>query len=86
MMYCSSYYAGYKLSDEYIELNEENRRILCAAVWMVDNRSTIRETALNCDFSKSALHRRIHKDLRRLSPELYKCVCRQMNENRRKKK
>lgn len=75
------YYQGYELAKEYMSLNEEEVHVLYACHWMVENRSSIRETARNCDYSATTFWRRIHKECRKLSPELYWCIIRQMKEN-----
>ena len=74
------YYQNYEIPEKDYLSNEE-LHVLYACCWMVDNRSTIRETAVNCDYSRSTLWRRIHNECRQLSPELYRCVVRQMQKN-----
>ena len=75
------YYQGYEIPEEYSYLEEEELHVLYACHWMVDNRSTIRETAVNCGYSATTFWRRIHKECKQLSPELYRCVVRQMKKN-----
>ena len=74
------YYQNYEIPEKDYLSNEE-LHVLYACCWMVDNCSTIRETAENCDYSRSTLWRRIHNECRQLSPELYRCVVRQMQKN-----
>ena len=74
------YYQNYEIPERDYLSNEE-LHVLYACCWMVDNRSTIRETAVNCEYSRSTLWRRIHNECRQLSPELYRCVVRQMQKN-----
>ena len=74
------YYQNYEIPEKDYLSNEE-LHVLYACCWMVDNRSTIRETAVNCDYSRSTLWRRIHNECRQLSPELYRCVMKQMQKN-----
>ena len=74
------YYQNYKIPEKDFLSNEE-LHVLYACCWMVDNRSTIRETAENCGYSRSTFWRRIHNECRQLSPELYRCVVRQMQKN-----
>ena len=82
MEYC--YYHGYLLDDiQSYELSTEQTKLLDACIWMVDNRSTIRYTASNCGYSKSTLHLKIHSECRKLSSELYKCVCNIFKYNKR---
>ena len=78
------YYQNYEIPEKDYLSNEE-LHVLYACCWMVDNRSTIRETAVNCDYSRSTLWRRIHNECRQLSPELYRCVVRQMQKNLEKR-
>ena len=74
------YYQNYEIPEKDY-LSSEELHVLYACCWMVDNRSTIRETAVNCDYSRSTLWRRIHNECRQLSPELYRSVVRQMQKN-----
>ena len=74
------YYQNYEIPEKDYLSNEE-LHVLYACCWMVDNRSTIRETAVNCGYSRSTFWRRIHNECRQLSPELYRCVVRQMQKN-----
>lgn len=80
-----NYYQGYLLDDnQYVwDLTENDKQLLDAAVYLVDNRYSIRKAALNCNYSKSTLHRKIHTQLRQLSSELYKCVIRTLSKSRR---
>ena len=74
------YYQKYEIPEKDFLSNEE-LHVLYACCWMVDNRSTIRETAVNFGYSRSTFWRRIHNECRQLSPELYRCVVRQMQKN-----
>lgn len=82
------HFEGYQISDEYAytDLSTEELHVLFACCWMVDNRSTIRETALNCDYSYTTLWRRIHNECKKISPELYRLVILQMKYNLKNKK
>lgn len=73
------YFRGYEM-EQYI-VSEKEYCLLEAAYWMVDNRATIRETALNCGFAKSTLHSKLQTELKTLSPELYRCVRKQIGLN-----
>lgn len=75
------YYQGYEIAEEYTSLDEEQMHVLYACHWMVDNRSTIRETAKNCEYSTTTFWRRIHNECKDLSPELHECVLRQIKIN-----
>ena len=79
------YYQGYEIAEEYSYLEEEELHVLYACHWMVDNRSTIRETAVKYGSSATTFWRRIHNECRQLSPELYRCVVRQMKNNLEKR-
>lgn len=75
------YYQGYKIAGKYGYLEEKEEHVLYACCWLVDNHSTIREAAINCDYSATTLWRRIHNECRQLSPELYGRVVMQMQRN-----
>lgn len=79
------YYKNFELEDTIDHINEDQNHLLYACCYLVDYRASIRETARNCGFSKSTLHRKIHKDLKILSPELYGCVCKQLKRNEKKR-
>lgn len=74
------YYQCYEIAEKD-RLSNEEKYVLCACCWMVDNRSTIRETAVKYGYSATTFWRRIHNECRQLSPELYRCVVRQMQKN-----
>lgn len=74
------YYHNYKIPEKDF-LSDEEIHVLYACRWMVDNRSTIRETAENCGYSSTTFWRRIHNECRQLSPELYRCVVWQIEKN-----
>ena len=74
------YYQNYEIPDKDY-LSSEEKHVLYACCWMVDNCSTIRETAVNCGYSATTFWRRIHNECGQLSPELYRCVVRQMQKN-----
>ncbi len=77
------YYENFALSDQIKEINVEEEHILYAANWMVENKSTIQKTAQKCGYSYGTLWRRIHKELRQLSPELYYAVLYRIELNKR---
>lgn len=74
------YYQNYEIPEKNCLCGEEEH-VLYACCWIVDNRSTIRETAVNCGYSAATFWRRIHNECRHLSPELYRCVVKQMQNN-----
>lgn len=75
------YYNGYEIVKPTYMLTLEEKKTLDACHWMVDNKSTIRETAINWCYSYTTLWRRIHRKCSKLSPELYKLMVKQMKEN-----
>lgn len=74
------YYQNYEIPEKDC-LSSEERHVLCACCWMVDNHSTIRETAEKYRYSATTFWRRIHNECRQLSPELYRRVMKQMQKN-----
>lgn len=73
-------FKGFEIVNRY-PLNEEELHVLYACEWMVYNKSTIRVTAEKWDYSATTFWRRIHKECKELSPDLYKRVCHQMRVN-----
>lgn len=73
-------YMGYEL-DGVTSVNDKELALLYASYGIVEYKYTIREAAMNYGFAKSTLHRNIHRDLRYLSPDLYKAVQKQMKKN-----
>lgn len=67
--------------DYWMELTIDQYYLYETLVWMINNRATIRRSALKWEFSKSTLHKKIHKDCRELFPNLYKQVLHQMKWN-----
>lgn len=78
------YYQNYEIPKKDC-LSSEEMHVLYACHWMVDNHSTIRETAIHCEYSATTFWRRIHNECRQLSPELYRCVVRRMKNNLEKR-
>lgn len=80
-------YEGYQLDDVYTwELSDSDIDLLDAAIYLVDNRCTIRQVCKNFGkFKRATLQRHIHTKLRCLSFELYRCVCRVLKHNMTKK-
>lgn len=72
-------FKGYELTKW--DVTEEELRVLHACDWLVNNKSTIRVTAEKWDYSATTLWRRIHKECKEISPDLYKRVCYQMKLN-----
>ena len=74
------YYQKYEIPEKDC-LSSEEMHVLYACHWMVDNHSTIRETAVHCEYSATTFWIRIHNECRQLSPELYRCVVKQIQKN-----
>ena len=74
------YYQKYEIPEKDC-LSSEEMHVLYACHWMVDNHSTIRETAVHCEYSATTFWRRIHNECRQLSPELYRWVVKQIQKN-----
>lgn len=70
-----SYCKGFRLNDKTIyDLSTEDVKIMDAAIYQWENRTSIVDTAKNFNFSKSTWHNRIHNELKALSTELYDCL------------
>jgi len=82
MAWCSLY-GGYLLNDNVYEwdLSKVDTRVLEEALWMTDNRCSIRCTAKNCNTSKSTVQRDLSEKLPKLSAELYLVVRRIIKSN-----
>ena len=72
-------YRGYMLSGFRYELTDSDMNLLDTCIWIVDNNESIRSGAENWGYSKTTLHRYIHRRLKRLSWELYRCVMHTLN-------
>ena len=66
------------------ELTDLDKQILDSAIWIVDNKVSIRQTAKEFYISKSKLQRQLSDKLKKLSYELYCCVRNQLLENKKK--
>lgn len=63
------------------DLSDIDKRSLDEAIWLIENKTTIRKTAKEFLISKSQLHRDLHY-IKNLSYELYQCVVRQLKKNK----
>jgi len=79
------YWEGYRLAKKYNYINEEQMHVLYACYWMVNNDMSIRETAARWEYTYTTLWRRIHKECKELSPDLYGCVLEQIQRNLEKR-
>ncbi len=59
-----------------------NDRCIALAEYLIENSSTVRETAAEFGISKSTVHKDITERLRRLSPSLHKDVKRVLDKNK----
>ena len=79
----NSMYGIWELSD-YVEewmLSERDKLILDCGIFLVENRASIRDTAMDMSVSKSSLHRWLHNELLSLSDELSYAVSKQLKDN-----
>lgn len=78
------YYEGYLLDNGVFSymLSKREELALEVAVYIVDNRVSIRKCSKEFMISKSSIHRLIHKEVRALSGELYGCVKKQLSKNK----
>lgn len=68
-------YKGYRLDEKPTwSLSVDDIRLLDAAIYQIENRTTIRDAAKNYGLAKSTYHNRIYANLKLLSRELYDCV------------
>ena len=56
-------------------LTDIEKRILDCAIWILNNKSSIRKTCKEFMLSKSQLHRDLQNKLKNISYELYQLVC-----------
>ena len=82
----SDYYQGYELNDVVSEwmLSNRDKHMLDCAIWIVENRSSIRQCSKNMMLSKSTIHRYIKQELPHISYELYRCCMKQLVINKNK--
>ena len=81
--YC--YYNGYQLDEPNYtyQLKEKEIEIIEIGQSIAENHLSIRAVSREFLLPKSTIHRRVHKDLRRLSYELYSLVCKQLDWNKK---
>lgn len=79
-------YENYELNDGvYIwSLTDKDKLVLDSAIYLLDNKCSLRKLSRNMLRSKSSLHRDLTIRLRELSFELYSCCKRQLSENKEK--
>lgn len=81
---CEQYYNNYLLDVYEWDLTDGDKRSLDEAIWIVDNKCSIRMCSKEYVRSKSSIHRDIHNKVRLLSYELYQCVKKQFAQNKRR--
>lgn len=76
------YYRGYRLEDGITtyQLEEEGELYMDIAVFMVENKCTIRQLVKEFLIPRSTVHRYLHK-VQKLSSELYTLVRRRLDDN-----
>lgn len=82
----NDYYQGYQLNEGVFiyALSDSDISVLDEAIYIIDNKVSLRYLADNFCRSKSALHRDLSINLKSLSWELFKLVEKQLKENKKK--
>lgn len=75
---------GYMLDVPSWELSKSDEEYFQCAVWIVDNKCSIRQMSKDCLVARSTFHTWYKKKLRGISYELYLCVRRQLKLNKDK--
>ena len=78
------YYNNYRFECYIWELSSDVKSIVDAAIWLIDNNSTIRKTAVNFGFAKSTLHKKFHSEIYKVSSELSYSLNKKLIENKKK--
>lgn len=77
-----NYYNNYLLDDVTVfDLTDDDKKLLDACIWMVDNNATFRVAAENCDYTRSTLCRHVHQRLPLLSCGLYRVLVDQLRSH-----
>lgn len=75
-------YYGWSLDcKSRVELSNDETHLLDACIWLIEHKSTIRDTATNWGYGKSNLHRLIHNNVAYLSPDLYASLKKRLGIN-----
>lgn len=74
-------YDGYKLSTNWYNMSDDEKTVIVACVCMVRYKLTIRTTAMMFSYATTTFWKRIHNECKELSPDLYRCVVKQMKKN-----
>lgn len=82
----NDYYENYMLNDGVYNytLSDKDKEVLDEAIWLIDNKVSIRKVCNEFGKSKSTIHRDLSIKLNNISSELYVCVKRQLNKNKAK--
>lgn len=80
------YFENYELNDGVYtwNLTKNQERCLKMAIYMVDNKCSVRQVSKEFGLCKTQVHWWIHNKLSRLSIELYDCCKKQMKLNKQK--
>lgn len=72
----NDYYKNYMLNDGVYsyDLSDRDTEVLDEAIWLLDNKVSIREVCNEFGKSKSTTHRDLPKRLGNISSELYVCI------------
>lgn len=83
---CNEYYSGYMLNDTIYEwdLTNNQKRCLDMAIFLVDNKCSIRRVSKEFGLGKTQVHWWLSKELQKISYELYQVVKRQFKLNKEK--
>lgn len=82
----NEYYDNYMLNDTVYtwDITDKQKRCLDMAIYLVDNKCSIRKVAREFGLCKTQVHWWFSKRLKGLSYELYKCVVKQLKLNKKK--
>jgi len=82
----NDYYENYELNTGVysFDLTDRQKQLLDEAIWLVDNKVSIRQVSKEFGRCKSVIHKELNTKLKYLSYELYKCVQRQLRLNKLK--
>ena len=82
----NDYYKNYMLNDGVYsyDLSDRDTEVLDEAIWLLDNKVSIRVVCNEFGRSKSTIHRDLHIRLSSLSSELYACIKKQLCKNKEK--
>lgn len=74
-------YKGWQFEQDFGKIKPKFLGRIDACIYMVENKTTLREAGKSCNVSHSTLHIFIHKELKWLSHDLFKATIQQIKEN-----